>query len=273
MDTWILDYIKAFYEGEYFEAEKIKNAHMPSKLYKYQSFGNDRIETLKNSQIYLSHSSSFDDPYDTKGYYINEDEILKTFNKINTSQKYHISANQYHSTIVSLTRNWFEKCWISCFTEEVHNFPMWYYYAGKYEGFCVEYDFSILDNENGFKQAIKPVIYLPEKYDMTKIFECVFDPDKIEKDEASVGYLMHVLGNTIKHESWKFEKEWRYVSFDEDFAEEGKLINNPASPTSIICGKDMPDEHYRRLEEISKQFCCPIRYVEIGDESEKKFII
>lgn len=273
MDEWIIEYLKLYYSGHYSEAETIKNAHIPKKLYKFEPFEKSRLMTLENNQIYVSHSTMFDDPYDTKGYFIQKDKIIETYNKFNKKGEYSLSAELYYKEIVDRSKFWFENCWISCFTEDLHNFPMWFYYADKYNGYCIEYDFSVLENTEGFKQAIKPVIYLSRKYDMTNIIQSVFDPEKILKDESDTYYLLHVLGNTLKHESWKFEKEWRYVSFDDDYKIQGKVVDNPVVPTSIICGKDMNEENYSQMERIAVQYCCPIRRVEIYEESEKNFII
>lgn len=273
MDKWIIDYLNLYYSGHYNDAETIKNCHIPQKLYKFEPFEKQRIETLVNRKIYVSHATSFDNPYDTKGFFIQKDKIMKEYNEFNKKDEFSLSAEEYYEEIIKKSKFWFEKCWISCFTEELYNFPMWYYYADKYKGYCVEYDFSVLKNTDEFKQSIKPVIYLSRKYDMTNIYKCVFNPGKILNGESSTYYLLHTLGNTLKHESWKFQKEWRYISFDDDFKLSGKTIDNLVTPTAIICGNKMNEKNYDQMKKIAIHYGCPIRKVEIYEEQEEKFII
>lgn len=60
-EEWKNRYVGLLHAGKYIEADKLKNKHIPKKLYKFEPFTDTRISTLKKS-IYLSHLTGFDVP-------------------------------------------------------------------------------------------------------------------------------------------------------------------------------------------------------------------
>ncbi len=267
-EKWKMEYVDYLFHGQIGKANEIKRCNFPSKLYRFEKVEINRLETLRNNKLYVSHSVGFDDPYDAKGYFWNEQELREFF-----SDKIKNRADKYYKEIIECIKNWFELCWIGCFTEDINNFPMWYYYADRYKGFCVEYDFSNLNADNQFQQALKPVIYLNRKFNLTKTLETAFNPDKISKGEMPAYYWLHTIGNLIKDESWEFEKEWRYIGFDDEFNKTGKNIDLPVKPSHIYCGKDMDNSNIDKLHDIAKELECECTVISITDHTNQKFIV
>lgn len=267
-EEWKIDYIEFLHDGQLENANKIKRSHIPNKLYRFEKVDENRLATLRNNNLYVSHTVGFDDPYDAKGYYWDETELRKFFAK-----EIKNLVDKYYQEIQERVKEWFESCWIGCFTEDINNFPMWYYYAAKYKGFCVEYDFSKLDEDNQFQQALKPVLYMKRKFNLTKTIETVFNPQKIMKGEMPAYYWLHSIGNIVKDESWEFEKEWRYIGFDDDYKKTGKNIKLPVKPTHIYCGKDMDKSNVDTLSEIAAELDCDCSVIAITDHSSEQFIV
>lgn len=268
-EKWKGDYIGCLHDGKLSEANKIKRDNIPKKLYRFERVADNRIKTLRNNQLYVSHIKGFDDPYDAKGYYWNRDELLKTFDL----KQYDVTVDKYLDEIEKQILFWFENCFVGCFTEDINNFPMWYYYADKYQGFCVEYDFSNLTEDDEFQQALKPVVYLERKFDLTNTIKTVFKPENIIADKTDAFYWLHCIGNIIKDESWEFEREWRYITFDDDFMLSGKNVKIPVKPSHIYCGNKMNSKDFDEMRKISNELGCGCSKISIGDNFVKEFVV
>lgn len=46
-EEWKNRYVGLLHAGKYIEADKLKNKHIPKKLYKFEPFTDTRISTLK----------------------------------------------------------------------------------------------------------------------------------------------------------------------------------------------------------------------------------
>lgn len=269
LDKWKLDYIDYLHSGRLDEAINLKRQNIPSKLYRFEKYEKNRIDTLLRNSIYVSHPDNFDDPYDAKGYYWNEIDLQRCFD----GKTRDVPVKKYVKEIKKIVQDWFKNCWIGCFTEDMNNFPLWYYYADKYTGFCVEYDFSCLPQHNLFQQRLQPVIYLKQKFNLTLSLEAVCDPEKVINNEPVPSYWLHMIGNLIKNESWEFEKEWRYVSYDGITKEGGKEVNLPVKPTHIYCGKDMAEENYEVMLKAAESLGCECSKIRLNSFEDREFIV
>lgn len=88
----------------------------------------------------------------------------------------------------------FEKLYISCFSELKDNILMWSHYTNSSSGFCVEYDIENFLKEAGIEGIkIVPVIYQPN----------LFSYQKYRKCNSPIPQII------VKNECWKYEIEWR----------------------------------------------------------------
>jgi len=236
--------------GKTNEAEIMKNADIPQKLYKFISLSEDeeenekRFQTLENRQIYMSPAHTFNDPYDGKYLF---------FNKENT----YVITRSYRM-IVDMWR-------VACLSKQDYLFlPMWAYYANSHKGFCIEYCFT-----DAQKPDIMPVMYEPLRVDGTAFFEDmikgVLDPGYTMNDKFSKSQEFIHLSLATKHYSWAHEQEYRIMAPREKY---GNFYS--ATPRKIYIGINCKHQHTQRLINIAAGIGgCEIyqmKYNEHGEE-------
>lgn len=98
--------------------------------------------------------------------------------------------------------------YVSCFAEKYNSMYFWSHYAAQHTGICIEYDFEMDLN-------IFPVIYTAKPIDFP-----------------------YILPGFIKSMDWKMEKEWRYMSLNEDRVKEHStgFIDNFIEPKAVYFG-------------------------------------
>lgn len=94
------------------------------KIYKYYSCDEYSFNVLKDNQLFFSHPSNFNDPFDSS-------ELL-----VKPYKKFCDSVGLVHIDEI------FEKQGICCFTKSIKpdNKHFWSLYAGNYSGFALEFD-------------------------------------------------------------------------------------------------------------------------------------
>jgi hypothetical protein len=93
--------------------------------------------------------------------------------------------------------SFFEKLYISCFSELKDNILMWSHYANSCSGFCVEYDIdNFIKTVEVEDTHIVPVIYRPDLFSYRKYSNCASPIPQI----------------IVKNKSWEYENEWRMTS-------------------------------------------------------------
>jgi hypothetical protein len=131
---------------------------------------------------------------------------------------------------------------VACFSEKKDNMPMWGNYADNHKGICIEYDFSQLGANSEFLQGLYPVVYEAERFDYTADAKKMVDFEKFE-----VSYLPFFL-LMLKHDSWEYEQEWRYLYLDTKESESaGETVTVPVKPTAIYFGKDCEEKDIKAV--------------------------
>jgi hypothetical protein len=205
------------------------------KLFKYYSINNYSLSALTNGLSWYSETDYFNDPFDTK---IIDNEYLK---------------------IISSSK---EK--ILCLSGVNDNILMWSHYADSHKGFCVEFtdynddDISQLKIKGIFPKVendkltivrnARPVEYLStaeineytkdiptDKLEFERLYSSLNPVDKIS--------LLEKIQKTsfIKHEDWKYEKEYRLINTSRN------LIRFPGNITAIYFGMKMNSIDKRML--------------------------
>lgn len=150
---------------------------------------------------------------------------------------------------------------IYCMTEDKNSAPMWENYAGGYQGFCIEYDFSNLEKKS-FREIknlvyLSPVIYKDKKpyLDMFPFFKMSVE-EYIFNEKLSYDHSLQVEINRqllYKHIDYAFEKEWRFAIKNE---------NNFVQPfpfvSAIYMGKDITENNIKHLKVIAKKLRVPL---------------
>ena len=149
-----------------------------------------------------------------------------------------------------------EQIRITCFTERWNNLPMWYHYAGQYNGYCIEYNTSQI-KDILFVNRLLPVNYVKKYREIIKDF---LQSDY--KKEASFQIMDEYA--TTKLRDWNYECEWRLVlnlnmiyesenSIPEIVKKKGPELLF-VKPNRIIIGANMAEENIRVIERECQKF-------------------
>lgn len=126
--------------------------------------------------------------------------------------------------------------------------PMWAYYANNHQGFCVEYKLSETQ-----KNLIYPVFYEDKRIkgnwiigNLLASYEKMNTSMSGEKKEDFYFYLQTLfLTSSIKHTSWRHEKEYRIINMSEQY--------HSLPPNKIYIGAKCKDEYKEQLINIGKE--------------------
>lgn len=186
----------------------------PEYLYKFISLEDEshgkveknekKFYSLSNNMIWFSTADQMNDPYEFRGIYVDYNQLKKDG----------ITEDE----VKSLRRLFEEDFLLASFASDVVcSFPMWAHYANNHKGFCIKY--KVIDDKK-----IQEVKYVKQRENITdgikgaiQAFEIMKDPTiQEEKKQFVMGLMdmyMRVIDQnfTIKHESWKYEKEYRII--------------------------------------------------------------
>lgn len=255
-DKLLTDKVTVFWEKALKRSEdryEYKKGILPKKLYKYMNFDYSReskLESLKNNQIWMSSTKKLNDPYDCLGFYIDKDKLIKN-NKINSE-----TIEKLIEAFVQLR----EPYRLTCFSEELFNMPMWGNYASCHSGICLEYDLENLDEESEFFKLLFPVAYEEERVDLTNTYENLILGKQFNE-------LTLFFTSVVKHISWQYEKEWRYITSDVgNENSEGLLKKLPISPSAVYLGYNISKENRISLIDIYKDTHTNIYSMQMNNE-------
>lgn len=261
-----MDYLLAIYLLEqadgiakdymFWEIYKVTRLYIPDTLYKYYSFSEDRklnrkkLRTLEKEQIYMSDISTFNDPFDGKGYFYNPKELAK-YNRLDVYQGKLIEDFTKFIKATSLTTN------------GINSMPMWAHYGGNHTGYCISYDMK----ENvELSSCTFPVQYIEERLDITSFMKkqakmILHEIDmQLKTGKKCIGitdlsmiYMEALLCN-LKEVSWSYENEFRCTTG----ATGRRKQYLSAKPKAIYVGYKCQEEHQKLLVKIAKKLKVPI---------------
>ena len=202
----IPEYSEALFRGNLNEAFRVKQEAIPSKIYKFIPLGiskeadGNKLRTLENDELWFSPISSFNDPYEYMGLFI-DDEKLKEAG--------------YNDELISAVREVLKviggQGLVCCFSAaDYRSAPLWAYYANWSKGFCVEYE--VVD-----PRLVREVLYEPKPRDVTGIVANLLKdaldktPGKSFNVQSTIAMELLSANTCMKHESWKHEQEFRIV--------------------------------------------------------------
>lgn len=243
-------------ESHFDEAIALKQQYLPQRIYKYRSYTPYARENLTSSTIWLASPDSYNDPYDCLLRFSGssmasafERGLIDSFvtgyqldipvSKINEAKqsatpletlRHNISgvgnpgANpkqmaeffsklvpKYVESTVELLQAMRSVMKLCSFSAVSDSILMWSHYGSNHQGFCIEYEIEKFDPDDAFLRNLYPVIYSQQLFDLTPWGEKLVTG---KREELTT--LFPLLGVLQKFEGWAYEKEWRYVSFQEN---------------------------------------------------------
>ena len=129
----------------------------------------------------------------------------------------------------------------ACFSTTATNLPMWYHYANKRTGICLEYSTSDI-TDSYQRDSLFPVQYVEQLPDMTYMLA----------HRESTTLSMPVFLALHKLKDWSYEHEWRMIydigywirkkiPLPDGFVENGVTLKF-IKPSKVILGTDIHSE-------------------------------
>jgi hypothetical protein len=254
-----MKYIQLAFYGHEKGAIELKFSIIPQRLFRFQPPKNNRFKTIENKQLFLSPSSEFDDPFDMIGTFC---DFIKISNEEQRSVedciKFIKELNESRQTMPSV-----------CFCENINNLPLWASYTNNYQGFAVEYNFCELGMESHITRNLYPIYYEPRRIDLTKsLINILKNKDSVlrgDYSKISKEQLIIFFSNFCKHESWKFQDEWRLINIS------GERVLSEIVPEAIYIGYKSSPFTKRRLKNIAKKISCKCFLMKESNLNEDKY--
>lgn len=147
-----------------------------------------------------------------------------------------IIEHQINDLATAVRNNFRNSLKICSFTEYKDNLLMWSHYANNHTGFCIEYNFKELGNDDLRKRLMFPVVYT----------DYIFKPDKYEVDVPLPFYAL--TASLFKSPEWEYESEWRLII---PGGMGGNYVQLPRLK-ALYLGTRIADEHKKELLKIAK---------------------
>lgn len=211
-----------------------------------------------NSMFKLSEEkASLEDFARSNGIVVDADEIELTMllsKKINPllADAVEDVQNLIDSKEQLIARRTSEMFLVGSLCTNFKNRLMWSHYADSHRGFCVEYDYSNVE-ELDFTKLPLPVIYDENRPLLPWEPALNNTPENIEK--ACIQLLMGLL---IKDKAWEYENEWRVFI---DAQEDANLIMPKIS--CIYLGASIAEANRATIIDIAKNNNIPVKQMKV----------
>lgn len=137
---------------------------------------------------------------------------------------------------------------VGCLCTDFKNRLMWSHYADSHKGFCIEYDFSQMQELLPF-----PIFYSDERPLVPWKAALNNCPENISEATAAL-----MLGLLTKDDAWSYENEWRILSA----ATEDTDIKMPPI-TCIYLGADISDRNRTKMMRIANKLQIPVKQMKM----------
>ncbi|WP_250674834.1 DUF2971 domain-containing protein [Paraclostridium ghonii] len=256
---WEEKFIELYTKGKVEEAKKLKNIHVPNKLYKYQKIDLNRLKNLEDGKLYFSNRKNLNDPFDLLPAYYDEDEVVRLL-KEEDSPANSLSKEDIINKIDKVLNSFSNHIKILSLSTSIYNIPLWTHYGDNHRGMCIEYDIDKLDRDSDFYDCLLKVSYIDKKIEITKVLKNtlsnLINHDEIKTDSTFLLYFTL----TMKHKSWQYENEWRIIL--KSNSGECGIEKSPMKVKAIYLGKDCSKKNIDRVVEISKKLNCEVYKME-----------
>lgn len=178
--AWKEHFWSLLIDGEFEEANKIRQNNLPRELYRYRPVASLKDLEYRKSEllgnIYFSDLRGVNDPFDSRFMGSDAEELADAMNCV-------------------FDRVNLETLRLTCFSEKKNNMPMWAHYSGNHTGICFEYLTERVTIKSGLD--FWPVVYVDQLLDRSE------DSNKhLHSDPTKLIALM-------KLKDWSYEREWR----------------------------------------------------------------
>lgn len=262
---YTLDYIMSqiaredvvkFYNENYIKYDKktlLENS-IPNSLYKYRSISKYSISDIINNKITMTSPKEFNDIYDSTVHTDYTEILAKNIKKLNflsnklgygdfytdemkTDAKIHYRNKSQHMMDYFLN-----DFYIDSYTTDYKNILMWSHYADESAGMCIEYNFN--KSNRRIQNRIYKSTYITQPINVAKLI------DSKENREISLAILLSIIS---KNHNWKYEKEWRIITYLTADNTRFSFVNIP-TPERIYFGKRFKNKYNEEKKKKSNEY-------------------
>ena len=131
---------------------------------------------------------------------------------------------------------------VGCLCADYKNRLMWSHYADSHKGFCIEYDYNNL-TEDEMALLPLPIVYSKERPLLPWKAALENTPENISEATAQI-----ILGLLTKDDEWRYENEWRIL-----VSSKGPTEFKMPKISCIYLGVAISDENKAKILEIAKR--------------------
>lgn len=175
--------------------------------------------------------------------------------------------NAIHQEYIDVHSNLIQKFRVSCFTESPYAMLMWAHYANNHSGFCIEYELpTYVGPYTQLYHSLMPVIYGSQRVSI--LDQCVrsLQPPGVT---SSILWDIFKYGLLLKSTDWKYQKEWRLISYDNLLSGEGQYNCKFFKIKKVYLGNRMNTQDRLKVIEICKGKQIPYIGVTIAPDRYK----
>ncbi len=144
---------------------------------------------------------------------------------------------------------------IVCLSGTGASMLMWSHYAQDHKGFCIEYPFHALPQDDRRRMAVFPVVYDKKVIDMT---------DHLLSDDFNRFALF--LPCIHKADYWRYEREWRIIVTSGETVPDDFPMPTPAR---ILLGANMDPSYEAKLRTLANGMGIAVQRVTIAHDAFK----
>ncbi len=242
-----------------------------SKLFRFQKCNLRNIALVRKKQIWCASPNDYNDPYDSlfrfeKSSVVKSDEFrnyiespdvvdrMKTWDIDEVlPQQNEIAGSQfgekfYEFLIQEFSAQIRKKFSVCSFSRNLSSILMWTHYAENHTGYCLEYDYDAVLEDDRFEGMVFSVRYSDELFDVSdRVLEFL-------KPTSSPNPLS-IYSEAILHKGreWEYEDEVRYIG-PEYLCGTMEFIE----PSAIHFGAKMPIDNQLLLVDIAERLGIPM---------------
>lgn len=249
-------YFVLLQKGKIKKAEEYRQSEIPSKLIKFiwldgkgTESDEKKLTSLSKEEIWFSHISQLNDPYEFKGMVLDKNKFR--------------DAGYPEELILEYEKEFsFNEWGVTCLSgKEIDYLPMWAYYTNNHQGYCVEYDVIK-------KDCIHKVLYEPKRIPVASL---IVEYAKAIKRALAMGKTSteetRFLGQVfmqilfIKSKHWEHEHEYRIAyPIDNNVGKCVPISSLGLRTSKIIAGINCAEDIVDRLNDIAKSIGCGMAY-------------
>lgn len=183
---------------------------MNSFLYKYKSVDRNTLDILIKRDLFFPKTYQFNDPFDGQLLPIDFINELKELGYSNIRKEI-----ENHNNFV---KDRIDSYGVLCLSRVRENILMWSHYANSHKGVCFGFKNDLWKYFNNYDW---PIIHYKVKYSHIHPFQKIHEDLILNKrfntkdgflNYCDLSYALEEATFTVKHSSWKYEKEERIIS-------------------------------------------------------------